>query len=86
MQTFLFFQVCTPKGGLGETMETGDTYCNMSTTYLKDVELFWNRSVHKFYCLKALFTLEQVNTSVVKNQKESLRAEVQQNLRLISLE
>ena len=87
MQTFLFFfHVCAPKGGLAETMETGDTYCNMTSTYSKDVELFRNRSVYKFYCLKVLFTLEQVNTSVVKNKKESLWAEVQQNLRLISLE
>ena len=31
---------------------------------LKDVGLFWNRSVHKFCCLKALISLEQVNTSV----------------------
>ena len=35
MQTFLFFHVCTPKGGLGETMETGDTYCNMSYNIFK---------------------------------------------------
>ena len=69
---FFFFHVCAPKGGLAETMETGDTYCNMTSTYLKDVELFRNRSVYKFYCLKVLFTLEQVNTSVVKNKKESL--------------
>ena len=31
---------------------------------LKDVELFQNRSVHEFYRLKALITLEQVNTLV----------------------
>ena len=31
----------------------------------KDVELFRNGSVHEFYHLKALITLEQVNTSVV---------------------
>lgn len=30
----------------------------------KDVELFWNGLVHKFYQLKALITLEPVNTSV----------------------
>ena len=26
----------------------------------KDLELFWNRLVHEFYCLKVLITLEQV--------------------------
>ena len=31
---------------------------------VKDVELFQNRSVHEFYRLKALITLEQVNTLV----------------------
>ena len=31
----------------------------------KDLELFWNRLVRKFYRLKVLITLEQVNTSVV---------------------
>ena len=25
----------------------------------KDLELFWNRLVHEFYCLKGLITLEQ---------------------------
>ena len=30
----------------------------------KDLELFRNVSVHEFYRLKALITLEQVNTSV----------------------
>ena len=30
----------------------------------KDIELFLNGSVHKFYCLKALITLEQVITSM----------------------
>jgi len=32
------------------------------------LELFWNRSVHKLYCLKALITLEQANTLVVKKK------------------
>ena len=32
----------------------------------KDLKLFRNGSVHKFYRLKALITLEQVNTSIVK--------------------
>ena len=31
----------------------------------KDVKLFWNGWVHKFYHLKALITFEQVNTSVI---------------------
>ena len=46
----------------------------------KDVELFRNRSVHEFYHLKALITLEQVNTSVVK--KKEL---YEQNLRKTSM-
>ena len=32
---------------------------------MKGVELFQKGSVHEFYRLKALITLEQVNTSVV---------------------
>ena len=36
------------------------------------LELFWNRSVHKFYCLKVLITLEQVNTLVVEKKKKNL--------------
>ena len=35
----------------------------------KDLELFWNRLVHKFYRLKALITLEQVNASLVEKKK-----------------
>ena len=31
---------------------------------MKDVELFWNRSGHEFYCLKVFITLEKVNISV----------------------
>jgi len=38
----------------------------------KDVELFRNGSVHEFYRLKALISLEQVNISVVKKGEESL--------------
>ena len=37
---------------------------------MKDVELFQNGSVHKFYRLKALFTLEKVNTSLVEKKEE----------------
>ena len=32
--------------------------------HAKEVELFRNVSVHEFYRLKALITLEQMNTSV----------------------
>ena len=35
----------------------------------KDVELFRNRLVQEFYRLKALITLEQVNTSVIEKKK-----------------
>lgn len=35
----------------------------------EDVELFQNRSVHEFYCLNALITLEQVNISVIKKRR-----------------
>ena len=35
----------------------------------KDVELIRNGSVHEFYRLKALSTLEQVNTSVVEKRR-----------------
>ena len=31
----LFFHVCAPKGGLEETMETGDKYCNMTYNIFK---------------------------------------------------
>ena len=57
---------------IAETMETGDIK-NCGTTQeprmlceeslgkvnAKDLELFWNRLVHKLYCLKVLITLEQ---------------------------
>ena len=33
------------------------------------IELFRNSLVHKFYCLKAMITLEQVNTLLVKKKK-----------------
>ena len=33
------------------------------------LELFWNGSVHKFYRLKALITLEQVNSLVVEKKR-----------------
>ena len=35
-----------------------------------DLEIFRNGSVHEFYRLKELITLEQVNTSVVKKKKK----------------
>ena len=34
----------------------------------KNVQLFWNGLVHEFYRLKALITLEQVNTWVVEKK------------------
>ena len=37
---------------------------------VKDVELFWKGSHHKFYHLIALITLEEVNTSVIEKKKE----------------
>ena len=36
---------------------------------VKDVKLFRNRSLHEFYHLKALITLEQVNILVVKKRR-----------------
>ena len=57
-------------------METGDRYRDESQRHglfceeslgkieAKDVELFLNGSVQEFFRLKALITLEQVNTSV----------------------
>ena len=36
----------------------------------KDVELFQNGLVHEFYHSKALITLEEVNTSVIKIKKD----------------
>ena len=57
---------------IAETMETGDIKnCGMTQeprmlceeslgkVNAKDLELFWNRLVHKLYCLKVLITLEQ---------------------------
>ena len=35
-----------------------------------NLELFQNRSVHKFCRLKALVTLDQVNTKVVEKKRE----------------
>ena len=71
---------------LAETVETGYiyTFCIVmwSTIFSKDVELFWNWLVQEFYRLKALFTLEQVNTVYFSGRKkeESLWAELLQNL------
>ena len=61
---------------LAETGKTGDKNRDMSHHHAifceeslrkidaKDVELFQNGSVYEFCCLKALITLEQMNTSV----------------------
>ena len=50
--------------------ESGNKYRDVtSTAYSKDVELFRNGSVHEFYRLKELITLEQANISVVEKKK-----------------
>ena len=55
---------------LAETVESGNKYRDVtSTAYSKDVELFRNGSVHEFYRLKELITLEQANISVVEKKK-----------------
>ena len=43
---------------------------------MRNVELFWNGSVHEFYHLNVLITLEHVNTSVVEKKEESLCAKL----------
>ena len=43
-----------------------------SFTETLSLELFQNGSVHEFYRLKALITLEQVNTSVVEKNKKKI--------------
>ena len=46
-------------------------FCEETLGKIKiNVELFQNWSVHKFYRLKALITVEQANTSVVKKKKK----------------
>ena len=58
---------------IAETRETGDIrncgmtqeprmFCeeSLGKVNAKDLELFHNRLVHEFYCLKVLITLEQV--------------------------
>ena len=58
---------------IAETMDTGDIkncgmtqepwmFCeeSLGKVNAKDLELFRNRLVHEFYCLKVLITLEQV--------------------------
>ena len=57
---------------LADTVENGtNNRCMIKATHVLqrklrkrlNLELFRNVSVHKFYCLKALITLEQVNTT-----------------------
>ena len=43
--------------------------CQSSKIDEKDVELLRNGSVHEFYHLKALITLEQVTTSAAEKKK-----------------
>ena len=72
--------VCVPKGlrklrskaFLAKMVETRDKNRGVTTKRCR-VEPFWNGSVHELYRLKALITLEQGNTSVVK-KKKNLRA------------
>ena len=70
-------------------METGDKSCDetdnifrapymfceesLGNIYAKDIELFRNGSVREFYRLKALITLEQVNTLVVEKNTLTMR-------------
>ena len=61
-----------------ETMETGNKYCcvieatHVLGRKLIGLELFRNGSVDEFYRLKALITLEQVNTLVVGKKRRIL--------------
>ena len=59
------------------TVETGNKdHCVNEAMHVLErlnLELFRNGSVHKFYRLEALITLEQVNTSVVE-KKENLNS------------
>ena len=69
---------------LANTLETGTKNgCVIEATHVlrrklrKDkisVELFRNVSVHKFYSLKALITLEQVNATEWSNKFYPLKA------------
>ena len=87
MFPFPFF-VCPPKGGSWSqaspvaTVETGDKYRNpMHSMYVfKRCRAFRTGLVHKFYCLKALFILEQVNTSMVENKEESFMSKTSAKL------
>lgn len=51
----------------------------------KDVELFWNGSAHEFYQLKALITLEHVNTSVVGKRISMCKTLIMKLTVLVSL-
>ena len=70
-----FFPVCAPqeeswsKAFLAETWKLGVNIETRPTTYLKDSEFFRNGSVHEFYRLKALITLEQVNLQWSKKEE-----------------
>ena len=70
-----FFPVRAPqeeswsKAFLAETWKLGVNIETRPTTYLKDSEFFRNGSVHEFYRLKALITLEQVNLQWSKKEE-----------------
>ena len=63
-------------------METGDKYLGVTKSHTwksfnrkinaKDIELFGKGSVHKFYRLNALITLEHVNTTDQKSKKRRI--------------
>ena len=59
-----------------ETVETGDkNHCVIEATHVLqrlNLELFRNVSVHEFYRLKALITLEQVNTTEWSKKNKNL--------------
>ena len=57
----------------GPRVEAGRDHGNWPDKYHgmtgKDLELFQNRLVHKYYRLQVLITLEQVDTSVFEKKK-----------------
>ena len=62
--------------GIAATVEFGNKFawpnkhaCLAKKALKCDLQLFRNGSVHEFFRLKALTTLEQVNTSLVEKKK-----------------
>ena len=61
---------------LAETVKTGTkNRCVIEATHVlqrklkKNLEIFWNVSVHKFYRMKEFITLEEVNTTQWSEKK-----------------